>query len=111
MKPCFFNECISLYGEAVVFMKLLWGVMTLVILGLQYRLWIDEGSYSQVWVLQQQVTHQKELNAKVEERNDHLSADVLDLKRGFDAIEERARFNLGMIGKNETFYMVVGSSM
>ena len=92
-------------------MKLLWGVMTLVILGLQYRLWIDDGSYSEVWTLQQQVAHQKELNAKLEERNNHLIAEVKDLKKGFDAIEERARFNLGMIGTNETFYMVVGSSM
>jgi len=105
----YFYYC--LYGEAVVFMKLLWGIMAVVVIGLQYRLWIDDGSYSEVWSLQQQVAHQKELNAKLEDRNNHLSAEVLDLKRGFDAIEERARFNLGMIGKNETFYMVVGSSM
>jgi len=85
--------------------------MVLVIVGLQYRLWTGDGSFAEVWALQQKVAHQQVLNSALEDRNSRLSAEVQDLKRGFDAIEERARFNLGMIGRNETFYMVVGSSL
>jgi cell division protein FtsB len=92
-------------------MKVLWSIMILVILGLQYRLWVGNGSFSEVWSLQEVVADQKALNDVVRERNDRLNAEVLDLKSGFAAIEERARFNLGMIGKNETFYMVVTSKL
>lgn len=84
--------------------------MVLVILGLQYRLWVGEGSFSQVWALQQKVDSQMAINNEVAERNDQLNEEVLDLKRGYDAIEERARFDLGMVGRNETFYIVVTSA-
>jgi len=94
----------------VVVMKMLWSLMVLVIIGLQFRLWVGNGSFSEVWQLQQRVAEQAEINNGLIERNSRLNAEVLDLKRGFDAIEERARFNLGMIGRNETFYMVVTST-
>jgi len=90
-------------------MKMLWCVMVVVIVGLQYRLWVGNGSFSEVWRLQQKVELQTDANNSLSERNNRLNAEVLDLKRGFDAIEERARFNLGMIGRDETFYMVVTS--
>ena len=84
--------------------------MVVVIIGLQYRLWVGNGSFSEVWHLQQKVENQEKINQALSERNNRLNAEVMDLKRGFDAIEERARFNLGMIGSNETFYMVVTSN-
>jgi cell division protein FtsB len=74
---------------------------------LQYRLWIGNGSLTEVHHLQQEkesITHENEL---LIERNDSLAAEVLDLKRGLDAIEERARSEMGMIKKDETFYQLV----
>jgi len=91
-------------------MKILWSFMVLAILGLQYRLWIGDGSFSQVWQLNNKVAQQVRDNDVVEQRNELLNAEVLDLKNGYDAIEEQARFNLGMIGKDETFYIVVTSA-
>tara|TARA_R110002049_G_scaffold279817_1_gene458905 strand:+ start:271 stop:528 length:258 start_codon:yes stop_codon:yes gene_type:complete len=84
--------------------------MLLVIIGLQYRLWIGSGSYSEVWMLQDKVEQQIAKNKLLESRNNRLNEEVLDLKNGYAAIEERARFNLGMIKENESFYMIVTSS-
>tara|TARA_R110002072_G_scaffold4650_2_gene32177 strand:- start:21395 stop:21673 length:279 start_codon:yes stop_codon:yes gene_type:complete len=91
-------------------MKLVWSLMLLVIIGLQYRLWIGSGSYSEVWMLQDKVEQQIAKNKLLESRNNRLNEEVLDLKNGYAAIEERARFNLGMIKENESFYMIVTSS-
>ncbi|MFT6029450.1 MAG: cell division protein FtsB [Oleiphilaceae bacterium] len=91
-------------------MKLLWSVMLLVILGLQYRLWIGDGSYAAVWLLEDKVELQISKNKILENRNNRLNEEVLDLKSGYEVIEERARFDLGMIRRNESFYMVVTSS-
>ncbi len=85
--------------------------MILAIIGLQYRLWVGSGSFSEVWALQQKVAMQQQANEALRERNEQLNADVLDLKSGYDAIEERARFNLGMIAEDETFYVVVTSAL
>ena len=90
-------------------MKVLWSIMILVTLCLQYRLWVGEGSFAEVWRLQQAVQQQKDANQVLISRNSRLDAEVMDLKSGHDAIEERARIGLGMIGRNETFYMVVSS--
>lgn len=90
-------------------MKLVWSLMLLVIIGLQYRLWIGNGSYSEVWVLQEKVAQQTAKNKLLEDRNNLLNEEVLDLKSGYAAIEERARFNMGMIKEKESFYMVVTS--
>lgn len=84
--------------------------MLLVIVGLQYRLWIGSGSYAEVWSLEDKVAQQVAKNKLLEQRNSRLNENVLDLKNGYDAIEERARFDLGMIKKNESFYMVVTSN-
>ena len=91
-------------------MKLLWSVMVLVIIGLQCRLWIGNGSYSEIWMLESKVAQQIAKNKILEIRNSRLNEEVLDLKSGFEAIEERARFDLGMIKQNESFYMVVTSN-
>ncbi len=88
-------------------MKALTATM-LVLLGLlQYRLWVGDGSLAEVWRLRQQIEFQKGENAAKREQNRHLEAEVADLKQGLEAIEERARFELGMVGKGEVFYMLV----
>jgi cell division protein FtsB len=82
------------------------GLLILLVL-LQYRLWFGDGSVREVAQLQTQITSQEEQNAKLRERNRTLAAEVQDLKKGTTAIEERARTDLGMVGKSETFYQVV----
>lgn len=88
-------------------MKLLWGFLLLVTIALQFRLWIGEGGVMEVWQLQEQVDVLRAENAELEQRNGRLDAKVVNLKKGYDVIEERARLDLGMIGQNETFFMVV----
>lgn len=88
-------------------MKLLWGFLLVVTVVLQARLWGGEGGIFQVWQLQEQVDVLRVDNQTLEQRNGRLDAKVADLKRGYDVIEERARVDLGMIGRNETFFMVV----
>ncbi len=88
-------------------MRILILILFLLIVILQYRLWVGEGSLAEVSTLQQQVEEQKRQNASLRDRNAALDAEVTDLKTGFDAIEERARSELGMIREDETFYQVV----
>ncbi|WP_250654760.1 cell division protein FtsB [Alkalimarinus coralli] len=88
-------------------MKWLWLLMTVFIVALQIRLWVGEGSYAQVWALQKQIDEQIASNQVLADRNALLDAEVLDLKSGNEAIEERARNHLGMIHKSETFYLLI----
>lgn len=74
---------------------------------LQYPLWLGNGSVAAVWRLHQQVKAQETENGRLTERNQALIAEVIDLKHGLDAIEERARAELGMIKQGETFFHVV----
>ncbi len=74
---------------------------------LQFKIWFGEGSVQTIWGLSHEVAAAKEENAQRKERNDSLSAEVRDLKDGLEAIEGRARLDLGMIKKGETFYQVV----
>ncbi len=74
---------------------------------LQYRLWIGNGSLTEVHHLQQEQQSILEENKSLKERNGSLAAEVLDLKQGLEAIEERARSEMGMIKKDETFYQLV----
>jgi cell division protein FtsB len=82
------------------------GLLILLVL-LQYRLWFGDGSVREVAQLQTQIAAQEDQNARLRERNRTLAAEVQDLKKGTTAIEERARTDLGMVGKSETFYQVV----
>lgn len=85
---------------------LIW--LLVVLLGLlQYRLWVGDGSLAEVWDLYQQVETQKAENRQLRERNQALDAEVRDLKQGLQAIEERAREELGMIRDGETFYQII----
>ncbi|MGZ5113884.1 MAG: cell division protein FtsB [Usitatibacter sp.] len=88
-------------------MKFLGYILAALILALQYPLWIGKGSWLKVWELDRQLAQQREGNARLKARNDALDAEVRDLKQGLEAIEERARLELGMIKKDEIFYQVV----
>jgi len=74
---------------------------------LQYPLWLGKGSWLKVRELDTQVAEQKEGNARLKVRNDALDAEVRDLKQGLEAIEERARTELGMIKQDELFVQVL----
>src|SRR5687768_6553741 len=88
-------------------MKWLAGALLVVVVLLQYRLWMSGDGVRELARLSEAVERQKADNAEAEERNQQLVAEVADLKAGMAAIEERARSELGMIGRNETFYQVV----
>ncbi len=83
-------------------------VLTLILLALQWPLWLGEGSWRDVRELREQVEHQREANAELERRNQALEAEVRDLRTGTEAVEERARRDLGMIREDEIFFFVVG---
>jgi len=74
---------------------------------LQYKLWVGNGSFAEVYRLDQAITAQQQENAAFKERNLALEGEVNDLRHGMDAIEERARSELGMIKKDETFFRVI----
>ncbi len=88
-------------------MKNLIIVLLLLLAYLQYRLWTGEGGLLDVWELHREVEDQRQENARLRERNAALNAEVLDLKQGLEALEERAREDLGMVKEGETFYQVV----
>lgn len=75
--------------------------------GLQAELWFSDDGYQKTLKLADAVAEQRALNGSLRERNAALDAEVINLKQGVDAAEERARTDLGMIGKRETFYQVV----
>ena len=88
-------------------MKTLAIALTAVLAALQYPLWIGKGSWLKVWELDRSLEQQRSQNAKLKARNDALDVEVKDLKQGLEAVEERARLELGMIKKDEIFYQVV----
>jgi cell division protein FtsB len=88
-------------------MRFLSLILAVLVALLQYPLWIGKGSWLKVSELDQQLAAQVAENAKAKGRNDALEAEVRDLKQGTEAIEERARTDLGMIRKDEVFYQVV----
>ena len=88
-------------------MKILAASLVVLLALLQYRLWLGEGGMREVRRLRVEIQAQRDENQQLKERNRTLSAEVQDLKKGTVAIEERARTDLGMVGKGETFYQVV----
>ena len=88
-------------------MKILTGVLATLILALQYPLWAGKGGWTKVWEIERSVEEQHAVNARLQARNDAMDAEVRDLKEGLEAIEERARSQLGMIRRDEVFYQVV----
>jgi cell division protein FtsB len=88
-------------------MKALAAALAVVLILLQYRIWISSDGLRGVERLERAVAAQQQQNARLAERNSRLAAEVQDLKSGTAAIEELARSDLGMIGPDETFYQVV----
>jgi cell division protein FtsB len=89
--------------------KVLWFVLLLIIFGLQYRLWVGEGSVAQVYAIKQEIIQQKAVNSRQQQRNDKLYAEVAELKKAQGAIEESARNQLGMVYPEEQFFWLVES--
>jgi cell division protein FtsB len=88
-------------------MKILAGVLAALILLVQYPLWLGKGGWMRVWEVDRQLGAQRDKNAQLEIRNHGFEAEVRDLKQGTEAIEERARYELGMIRQDEIFFQVV----
>ena len=89
-------------------MRLLSTILVLLLVLLQYRLWFGNGSLTDIHHLDAIKRAQLEENTMLRERNQSLAAEVVDLKQGLAAIEERARSEMGMIKDGETFYQIIG---
>ena len=81
-------------------------LFAILVLALQYPMWLGKGGWLQVRETDRQLALQKEANARLKARNEALDADVRDLKTGSEAIEERARSELGMIRSDEVFFQL-----
>ena len=81
-------------------------VFVLLIAALQYPMWLGKGGWLQVRELGRAIGVQHATNVKLKARNDALDADVRDLKTGFEAVEERARSELGMVRQDEVFFQL-----
>lgn len=91
--------------------KIIVGALIILFLLLQFKLWFRDGNLPEVWQLRESIERQKTENAQLKQRNDALEAEVEDLKKGLAAIEERARKELGMVKKGETFFQIVEQPM
>ena len=87
-------------------MRYLAWVFIALIVALQYPMWLGKGGWVLVREYDRQVALQRDANAKLKLRNDALDADVRDLKTGYEAVEERARSELGMIRQDEVFFQL-----
>ncbi|WP_137937496.1 cell division protein FtsB [Chitinivorax sp. B] len=88
-------------------MRFLTLILVALIALLQYPLWVGKGSWLSVWKNDSELVKQKGVNEQLQARNASLEAEVNDLKQGYDAIEERARNELGMIRHDEVFFQVL----
>lgn len=88
-------------------MKFLYAMLGIMLLTLQYQLWLGDDSVRALNLLEQELHDQQAINAKLSGRNEKLEIEVVDLKNGLEAVEERARSELGMIADDETFYMII----
>lgn len=88
-------------------MRSLWVVLIFALLALQYKFWLGDGNIHQWLQLEQKNSAQEDLNKKLRARNEFLTAEIDDLKSGHQSLEEKARSDLGMVKKNETYYQLV----
>jgi cell division protein FtsB len=88
-------------------MRLLAVLLIVLIVAIQTPLWFGKGGWLRVWELEGQLQAQRAQNQKLRARNAALDAEVRDLKQGYEAIEERARSELGMVKRDEVFFQVV----
>jgi cell division protein FtsB len=87
-------------------MKWLFAVLLVLLAALQYRIWHGEGSFAHAAKLERDIKQQQAENDRMRERNRILDVEVQDLKSGADSVEERARNDINMIKKDETFFMI-----
>jgi len=83
------------------------GILGALILLVQFPLWLGKGGWLRVWEVDRQLDAQRARSAQLQVRNQALDAEVRDLKQGLDALEERARYELGMIKSDEVFFQIV----
>ena len=88
-------------------MRVLTLILALLIVALQYPLWLGKGSWLKAWEVDQELNKQNTENARLKARNASLDAEVKDLKTGYEAIEERARSELGMVKRDEVFFQIL----
>ena len=88
-------------------MKLLGAILVALIVLIQYPLWVGKGGWLTAWRLEDKLEKEKAKNTRLEARNSALAAEVRDLKQGTEAIEERARHELGMLRSDEIFFQYV----
>ncbi len=88
-------------------MKIIAFVLLALLIWLQYKIWLQDGGIPEVIQFQEEVEQVKTEVEKLQERNSSLDAEVKDLKKGLDAIEERARSEMGMIKEGEVYYQVI----
>jgi len=87
-------------------MRILAGILGALIILIQYPLWLGKGSWARAWQVEQDLNRQVQANQKLETRNSGLAAEVNDLKTGTEAIEERARYELGLVKNDEIFFQI-----
>lgn len=88
-------------------MRIILASLALLFIGLQYAVWLGDFGYIRLNQLHDAVLARQNQNIDLEKRNQRLRAEVIDLKQGTTALEERARSQLGMVKANETFYQVI----
>jgi cell division protein FtsB len=87
--------------------RILVGILGALIVLVQFPLWLGKGGWLRVWEVDRQLDAQRARNEQLQVRNQALDAEVRDLKQGLDALEERARYELGMIKSDEVFFQIV----
>ena len=90
-------------------MKKIIALLFVLLFMLQYKLWLGDGGIPKILQLESEIDVVQQQADELKERNQALDAEVQDLKKGMDAIEERARSELGMIGNDEVYYQVISS--
>lgn len=88
-------------------MKLIVAILLVLLVWLQYKLWLGDGGIPEVLQLEDEIEAAETEVNRLQERNKALNAEVIDLKKGIEAIEERARSEMGMIKKDELYYQVI----
>jgi cell division protein FtsB len=88
-------------------MRALGFILAVLLVLIQYPLWLGKGGWLRVWEIDRQLASQKARNEFLQTRNDALDAEARDLKQGLEAIEERARFELGLVRQDEVFFQIV----
>ena len=88
-------------------MKILAAILAWLIIIIQYPLWLGKGGWGRVWTVDQELQAEKDKNLALEKRNAALAVEVRDLKQGTEAVEERARYELGLVKRDEVFFQIV----